>query len=543
MDSYIRERRVTSPYEEGSPLSKICYIGEAPARNELRLSRPFVGPSGKLLDQCSHNAGIVRKELYLLNIFPFMVDKDGAKIYYQGELLFNTKGPTEAGLEAARPFFERLERCKANVLVPLGGTALRFISEYNQVMKWRGSIVASTGGRKMVPTIHPAAVLHGQYLFRYRIVSDLKRAKEESLSPTITLPKRNLIIDPSYSDVMDYMKFIGTKERFATDIEALNHQVSCFCLTPSWNESMCIPLIAEGGQHRWTEEEEADIWSAYAALMGDSEIKKINQNILFDIHFLFQQMGIRTRGPLGDPMIAHHILYPDFPKGLDFLCSVWTREPYYKDDGKMWRKPWEDLHRFWEYNARDGAIAIEVLDALEPELDKGYRETYEQTMAMIEPLTYMMTVGMKVDRERLEETKEQVKKRLQKAEADLVSVSEREFSPYSPKQCIEYFYVTKGIKPYISHKTGRPTTDDKAMARIVRRYNLPEARLVQETRTLRKLLGTYLEVGIDKDNRIRCSYNIRGTVTGRLSSSQTIFGTGMNIQNLHPAFKGFLVAD
>jgi DNA polymerase I-like protein with 3'-5' exonuclease and polymerase domains len=154
----------------------------------------------------------------------------------------------------------------------------------------------------------------------------------------------------------------------------------------------------------------------------------------------------------------------------------------------------------------------------------------------------MMTRGIAVDVDRLKETKIDVQKKIKEREDELEKVADYPFNPASPKQCQEYFYSHKGHKPYVSRSTGRPTTDDKAMSRIFRRFRYPEAKLVQELRSLNKLSGTYLEVEYDKDERVRCSYNPRGTTTGRLSSSKTIFGTGMNLQNLHPEFKGFLVA-
>ena len=157
-------------------------------------------------------------------------------------------------------------------------------------------------------------------------------------------------------------------------------------------------------------------------------------------------------------------------------------------------------------------------------------------------LLYMMTRGIAVDVDRLKETKIDVQKKIKEREDELEKVADYPFNPASPKQCQEYFYSHKGHKPYVSRSTGRPTTDDKAMSRIFRRFRYPEAKLVQELRSLNKLSGTYLEVEYDKDERVRCSYNPRGTTTGRLSSSKTIFGTGMNLQNLHPEFKGFLVA-
>jgi len=62
-------------------------------------------------------------------------------------------------------------------------------------------------------------------------------------------------------------------------------------------------------------------------------------------------------------------------------------------------------------------------------------------------------------------------------------------------------------------------------------------------RHLLKINGTYFEMELDDDNRIRCSFNPVGTENGRLSSSKTIFGKGGNMQNLPPEMLRFLVAD
>jgi uracil-DNA glycosylase len=540
----------TTPWEEGDPDSRIAIVGEAPARMEMKLRRPLVGPAGYLLEQCMHSAGMVRRECYIINVFEEQVSKDikGRIFGADKELLWLPKtGFTEEGDRRAQPAIERLAACKANVVVPLGGTALSFLYPDTRIMKWRGSILSATRkgleGRKVIATAHPAASLRGNYIWRYFIMSDLRRAKEESLSPAIDLPDRILRIQPTYTDAMAFLTDMRRGDRVCIDIECLNHQVSCmsFCSDPL--DVMSIPFVGERGGPYWTEEQEDNIWLTIAQILGAEDVMKIGQNISFDIGFLFQQNNIITRGKLGDTMVAHHIIWPDFPKGLDFLCSVHTREPYYKDDGKLWSRPWADIHTFWEYNARDSATTLEVWDAVQKDLDEGFRQTYEDTMELLDPVVYMMTRGMKVNRDRLEVTKKAVAIKLAQKEHELNEIAEVPFNPSSPKQCIEYFYGTKGIKPYINRKTGQPTTDDKALARIVRKHNLKEARICQEIRTLRKLEGTYLEVGIDKDDRIRCSYNLRGTRYGRLSSSQTITGTGMNMQNLHPEFKGFLEAD
>ena len=296
---------MTTPWEEGNPDSKICILGEAPARQEMIQRRPLVGPSGHLLEQCMHAAGMVRKECYIINLFPFeviRVQEVGKDM--DGNILWNKNGLTEHGKECAKPSLGRLLKCSANVVVPLGNVPLEFCVGHQSITKWRGSILDARFNRKTIPTIHPAASLRGQYMWRYLIISDLKRAKEESNSPLISLPKRELLIDPTYSESIEFLQSLQGSKRFATDIECLNHQVSCMSFSPSWDMSMSIPLLSRHGGPRWTVEEEMEIWRHIAFLMGDEKIQKINQNIIFDIGFIFRQNNIITRGKLGDPGIA-----------------------------------------------------------------------------------------------------------------------------------------------------------------------------------------------------------------------------------------------
>jgi len=200
------------------------------------------------------------------------------------------------------------------------------------------------------------------------------------------------------------------------------------------------------------------------------------------------------------------------------------------------------------YNALDSACTKEIEEALWPDLEKdNFSSTYEMTMRLFEPLQFMMTKGLRVDNNELNIARTDISTRADKLQEELNRLAGRVLNPLSPKDCQTYFYVEKGITPYYNAKTGRVTTDDDAMLRLskgtVRRAGLREAKLVQEIRSLRKLFGTYLEIEFDGDGRLRCSYNPRGTKFGRLSSSKTVFGSGMNLQNLPAVFKRFVVAD
>lgn len=540
-----------SAYEEGDPNAKILILGEAPASVEERVGRLLSGPSGQLFDFCLHQAGLIRRQLYILNLFPFRVKKDEVRnaismFHPPYSLLWSqSKGFTEEGMEATSGTLQRIRDSRANVVCPLGGVALDYLVGESSITKWRGSILFSdTVQRKVIGTIHPAASLRGKYTWRYLIIHDLARVKAESASKNLNLPERELVINPSYPETIAILRDAQRLKRYATDFEILGGQISCFSISPKPSTSYCIPLLDAFGKPRWSEEQEAEIWLQFAKSLENEKIEKVNQNILFEMFIAAYCNNIIIKGKRNDPMLGQHIMYPDFPKGLDFICSIRTREPYYKDDGKIWKSPWKDMDKFWRYNARDSAVALEAWDDISGEIDsKGYRKTYDMTIDLLDPLLFMMMKGFSVNLPELEKTKERITEELKVTQEQLDKASDYIFNPLSPKQCAEYFYVHKQIKPYVSVKTKKVTTDDLAMARIVRRYNLPEARLVQRVRQLNKLLGTYLEVGIDRDGRIRCSYNPRGTTTGRLSSSETIFGTGMNLQNLHPEFRQFLEAD
>lgn len=207
------------------------------------------------------------------------------------------------------------------------------------------------------------------------------------------------------------------------------------------------------------------------------------------------------------------------------------------------------------YNALDSAVTLESAGEIFREIaNTDYLKTYEMTERLFPIINYMATRGILVDIERLKAERERAMQMIEERQEELDKECGRHLNPLSPKDCQAYFYIELGIQPYTKaskdaygKRRTSITTDDKAMARLVRgtasRPGLRSAKLVQELRGLHKLKGTYLEIEFDPDGRLRCSVNPRGTRFGRLSTSQTIFGTGGNMQNLPESFKSFLVAD
>jgi len=330
------QQNVTTVKADGDPTANICLIGEAPGAEEVRAGKPFVGAAGRVLAQCMHTAGIIRSDCYITNVVKERPTKNNITPY------FGKKGFTEKGLRCRDQLIEELEETKCNVYVTLGATATMALIGRQDVTKCRGYIFESDilGGRKVIPIIHPAAALRGQYIFRHYISHDLHKAKRQSEFPEIRWPKMELTVDLSFEATIELLTRILHKS-FAPvsfDIEVAQHEVSCISFTDDVSYAVSIPT-----DDRWTEWEELQIWRAIAAILESPKIKKVGQNLIFDMQFLLIRNGIQTinylhysdggkgRCLIEDTMIGHSLIYPEFQKSLGFLASIYTDAPYWKD--------------------------------------------------------------------------------------------------------------------------------------------------------------------------------------------------------------------
>jgi len=487
----------STPYSEGSPSARICFIGEAPASFEMLERKPFCGPTGKLFNELLHEGGILRGTSSIQN-----ASRRPIKNKAEMASIITTKGLTEKGRAIQKDLLHRLEEYSANVYVPMGNLALCMLSDMYGITKYRGSAyeipVNKESFRKFVPTIHPAATIHGAYIDKYTIANDFRFAKAQSGSNNLSLTPREMHINPTFNEVVAYLNRLNSENMtFACDIECLWHQVSCISFSHDPSYAICIPFFRT--PHPWSEDQEVHIWKLIAQLFDNDLCTAVFHNAMFDVSFLYLQNNIRFNCRIECTMNMHRILYPDFAASLQFVTSTYTDMPYYKDERKIWSKPWVDPDQFYRYNCKDSLATIDIYHQLRAEIDADPNMlwTYNETMSNFWPCLYMMARGLQLDLLALAEMKKQISAELEIKVSELTTASDYEFLYTSPKQVMKYFYDHKGCHPYVDKKTRKPTSDDEAMARIYRKYNLIEARLVQECRALRKLYGTYLDLDYD----------------------------------------------
>jgi uracil-DNA glycosylase family 4 len=535
----------------GLPEAKLAFVGEQPGVQEIkgRPPRGFIGPAGQLLDECLAMCKIARNSCYITNVIK---DLDAPLAHYIYLDLKKSKFQIHSeGMTYIQELGEELRKLKPNCVIAFGNIPLIALTGRMGITKWRGSVIDSTlvPGMKVLPSYHPSSVLHGAYLNKPLICEDLQRAKAESEYPDIRKIPRYIHIRPTFEEAimtLNYAFECGLRgQTLCTDIEVINGEIDCFSIGWSYQNSMCIPLRWAKGDY-FTEQQELQIMLGIARILENERISKVNANFIFDLQFYFRKYGILPRGPIHCTQIAQKISFPDFPAGLDFVTNQYTDIPYYKADGKQWMKmgagTWES---WWNYNGLDGIAPVEAipkqLEVLKKQNNLG---TYERQRKLIEPLLYMGERGIRVDVQGMEEYKKTEKIKLD----ELILQIQREvgysINPNSPDQLKKYFYETCRIKPYKNKDTHESTTNVDALKRIFRLKckGSEVARLMLDIRSLSKRISTYLNIGkVDPDGRYRSSYKPVGTTTGRLSSGETIFGTGGNQQNWpHDLLRFFL---
>lgn len=205
-----------------------------------------------------------------------------------------------------------------------------------------------------------------------------------------------------------------------------------------------------------------------------------------------------------------------------------------------------DFERDMVYNGLDCCVTRDIFNEIHPQLDEYTAKTYAFSKALQGPVLEMRCRGVLIDQARKIEVIDEFYEQMEILEAQLErilfeGVGLAHFNWRSNSDLQWLFYDVFGIPPY--KKGGRPTTDRNAREKLA---NYPIAKLIVDYINILTELGdkiSVLKTGIDPDGRIRTSYNIAGTSTGRFSSSISEFGTGGNLQNIEESLRSIFISD
>ena len=509
---------------EGNANAKLMVVGEAPGYWEELEGGPFRGPSGRIVNECLEEAGCPRDLVYLTNVVK--VRPPDNSIARLGEL--GTK------IEDFLPeLWREIEEINPNCILAFGNTALKALTDNTGIQKFRGSILPNvrSGLPKVIATTHPASIMHASgagenEMSSYRdlafIKFDVKRAVEQSLFREMRLPDRVLHYAKSSLDLIRFFDRYTHKKDLAYDIETIKAIPMCISFAFSKREAISIPLFNILGDKNPDGIPFSDvvyIWKTIADILRDPQFRLIGHNLKFDQGRL-SEIGLHTNWPYFDTNLAFHIMYPELPKKLQFVSSVLTEEPYYKDDLEEYNPRKDKLAKRLIYNARDSAVTFEVYEREVEELtEMGMLEWFfEKQMPLYKFYYNMESRGILIDKK--------IKKFLEKKYDRYVHMIDRAITKDLGYELNvnAHAKVKATIFEDLKCPRRKDTTEETLEMLMLnavkdeRRQRI--LRNILKGRKARKTKSTYVSAKLFPDGRHRTIVNICGTESGRTSTSK-----------------------
>lgn len=538
--------------------AKIMIVGDSPHELDLRRGEPFIGGGGFELTKMMQEAGIRRDDCYLTMVFKqrmffgelHIVEKkkdiSPDHVFFQGRYI------SKQLFEACIALRAEIERVRPNVICTVGDIALFALTGQISSYNWRSSIMDSklTEGFKVIPTLRHE-IIHTQWARRPWMVHDLKRVARNSTEPGLFRREYSRLIavnnsPPQFHMMVEKLNWLqqeiedsAEKRPVACDIETRGGHITCISFAWAPTEGLCIQLCPlHKPEGFWTADQEAVLVQRIIAILCNPNVLLVGQNFNYDLQYIERHWGILPAPEnVADTMLMQHSAFSSLPKNLGFLSSMYCDDHlYWKDDRTDWKEgeDGEDEMKYWEYCTTDSCRTLAIYFVLKSVLRSMKLEAVNEFQQRLRHrVLKTMIRGVRVDEKKRGALSLSLMQEVQIRNNWLREVLDQEINIRSPKQMQDFFYRQMGIKPLHS-KTGGVTTNDAALRTIGAREPIlwPVIRKIAELRSLGVFHSTFVLAPLDRDRRMRCTFNVAGTETYRFSSSKNAFGTGMNMQNI-----------
>ncbi len=316
-----------------------------------------------------------------------------------------------------------------------------------------------------------------------------------------------------------------------TSKDTLLAQVIGVAFSVKEKEGFYVPLMHEVKSNI----DPGQFWKELQAILEDPAIKKVGQNLKYEIEIL-QGLGITLQGMELDTMVGAYLNNSSRSAyNMDVLARDYLDYDtiHYGDviDPKTQTLLDADITAVRDYAAEDADITLRLANRIGPEMEsmKVVNVWQDIEAPLIPVLADMEREGILLDRDYLGAMSVDLGERLSTLERQIYEQAGHEFNINSPKQLGVILYEELNL-PVLKKtgKTKQASTDESILQKLARMHPLPA--LLLEYRTFSKLKSTYVDalplMISEKTGRVHTSYQQTIAATGRLSSIEP------NLQNI-----------
>ena len=514
----------------GPAKATIAFLGEAPGNTEVRVGRPFVGESGKLLRAAISACGRVPSEFYYTNACKCQLSKDKA---------IDDKALAICSTTLKEEFQSR----GVEIIVAMGNSAMQGLGLSTQgitkmqgrPLKWHDFTV--------FPILHPASILHHPDNW-VDFADNLEEVLREG-GPRLELaPAFSNYAVLSTEGAVRFLTWLRQQTFVYFDIETSNLNIldtTILSIAFTCGSDYVVVLPKAVLDH-------ADVRAALRRACANPSLKWCGHNAQFDVARLITQY--RAHPYISEDTILEHFVLDERlgTHGLKQLAMKLLRVPDWEADIKKWISkehssyaliPEENL---WSYNAKDVAYGYDLHQLLRPQVasEEDLERVYTELLIPgTNALVDMSVRGVKIDIDRLKTTQTEAEQTIDRLRTEMRTLVDLpEFNPNSPKQVGHILYDIYKAPPFSRSKSlpieliepvavpyGRndKTTAKDQMARLAQPIYpcAPFASLMLKYKKAHQLVSTYLKnLHPESDGRIHPGLKLFGTVTGRLSGSK-----------------------
>lgn len=327
-----------------------------------------------------------------------------------------------------------------------------------------------------------------------RILLNDGQVPEPSFRPTYKLY-------PSASDVVAELTNATGKQLYL-DLETdENFGLKCFGYSLDSDVVTVVPIIDY--QYKWAYPEVPEILRALSLACCNNTVISHN-GAGFDWLVLPWKYNLRVGPSFYDTMLATHRCYPDIEKSLGHCTSLWTYEPFHKDEGSMSYGTFQDMRQLMQYCGKDVYTMMLIRRAIDAHAKTipGLPESIAQVNASVPAYLLMTLTGIRFNQQQLDatmkENDELMMHYIKFINYLIGEISVKELNrksktsiPGSNAKCVHYFHNMLGY-PVVarSKKTGAPSLAKKAMYKLRLKQENPVIDLTLAYREVAKESGS-----------------------------------------------------